>query len=345
MVTIIRKYTYPEWRILLIWGAIILFLVMTGLAVYLVEKDGDFPSFASLFSGITLRREAIEPNFEPRVVTTGDYTALTWTHTGRTRDGQYAITYDCGKNIELHTVNGSLIPCGAHYFIGTRNSIVLVPTLKDQSPADLQVSVSFVEDGDSTERLRGSTTLSVIPRSGGQPTTTPPTTPGSPTPSPTPTPSPVITPQPPSTVYYPPTGGTLPPIDPNGVPDLSLQILATGIVSTSSTSSVERFTAKSSIMQGDRPAIQFMVKNIGTNVSGGWNFKVELPTALSGNEFTSGTETSLRPGDFVIYTIGFDSLRNSGENRARIIVDPNAQVNRDSVRSNNEGTAILFRGF
>ncbi len=87
-----------------------------------------------------------------------------------------------------------------------------------------------------------------------------------------------------------------------GLPDLSITVTAIGYLSTDSTSS---FVSRSSVPSGERPAITFTVKNIGTNASGPWRFSADIPTRTS-YTYRSDLQQSLAPGDSIDYIFGFD---------------------------------------
>lgn len=320
-------------------------LILAALGGAIAQKTGALP-FAALLTGISLTPETLTLEAQPATVPSDEHTVFTWDHANKTKEGFYEIRYPCNPEVRLHKVSGEMIPCDAEFKIDTARSLAVIPASNASSSVSLLVSISFVEKESENKRVTGSTVLSILPKkTEPAPTTTPPKV-EAPRPVPA-TPQPIIQPGTPSTTYYPSSsGGTVrPPLDPSGVPDLSIQILATGIVSTTTASTAESFTPKSSVLQGERPAIQFSVKNIGTNESGEWNFNAQIPTSLEGGDFTSASQQSLRPGDFVIFTIAFDVLRNTGENRARFLVDPSARITKDPNRQNNEATAIINRGY
>jgi len=78
-----------------------------------------------------------------------------------------------------------------------------------------------------------------------------------------------------------------------GLPDLAVRII--------------------SIMpQGSRYSMQFEVANNGTNVAAtGWMFTAQLPMQPT-YTFTSAPQQALRPGDKIVYTMGFDMPYNYG---------------------------------
>ncbi|MDZ4226315.1 MAG: hypothetical protein U1C66_02405 [Patescibacteria group bacterium] len=60
------------------------------------------------------------------------------------------------------------------------------------------------------------------------------------------------------------------------------------------------------VPQGSRYSMHFEVSNIGTNVAPtGWSFVAQLPLEPT-YTYNSGPQQALRPGDKIVYTMGFD---------------------------------------
>lgn len=157
------------------------------------------------------------------------------------------------------------------------------------------------------------------------PTTTPATD-GSVTTNPRPgTPTTTVIPVqvPASTNYY-------------GLPDLVIENVQTGYLSSSNTSS---FRASSRVPDGERGAVKFTIANRGTNVSGRFDFEVELPTTR-GYTYSSRTQQSLRPGERIEYVMGFDQTREGNNRRIEITVDQDDDV-RESNENNNDRSVTI----
>ena len=115
----------------------------------------------------------------------------------------------------------------------------------------------------------------------------------------------------------------------NGHPDLIPLVRAIGIVDSNNA-----FTSTSTIHQGQRGAVQFAVTNIGDKSSGEWIFAAVLPTYPSFT-FNSEVQRSLRPGERVEYTLGFDSAQGdaSGLGTITINVNPSRTVNESNYNN------------
>lgn len=185
----------------------------------------------------------------------------------------------------------------------------------DEGDTDLVVvpPTETVPFGDDAEVA--TSTPTTTPATGGTVTTNP--RPG----TPTTTVIPVQVPA--STNYY-------------GLPDLVIENVQTGYLSSSNTSS---FRASSRVPDGERGAVKFTIANRGTNVSGRFDFEVELPTTR-GYTYSSRTQQSLRPGERIEYVMGFDQTREGNNRRIEITVDQDDDV-RESNENNNDRSVTI----
>jgi len=123
-----------------------------------------------------------------------------------------------------------------------------------------------------------------------------------------------------------------------GLPDLTVEILEVGYLRTNSASSFRR---DNEVPDGEAGAFRFIVRNIGTNASGLWRFRAELPTQDNDDDvYTSGWQPSLMPGASKTYTIGFDDPDTGNNRPIEIEVDHNDNVNESNERNNDDKTTI-----
>lgn len=95
----------------------------------------------------------------------------------------------------------------------------------------------------------------------------------------------------------------------SGLPDLVTTITHVGYLTSTSTDS---FVTSASVPAQAVAAVQFTIKNIGTNATGPWSFSASIPTS-SAYIFQSPPQQSLNPGESIDYTLGFDqALKGSG---------------------------------
>ena len=125
-------------------------------------------------------------------------------------------------------------------------------------------------------------------------------------------------------------------VAPYGLPDLSVSIIATGYLSGPSTAS---FVPANIIPPGARPAVEFSVADVGTNVTGPWNFLAHIPS-INDTVFNSPIEPSLNPGDHTVFTLGFNEAIPGQSQPINITVDPNNQI-QESSKANNSATASV----
>lgn len=162
-------------------------------------------------------------------------------------------------------------------------------------------------------------------------------------------PNPPTAPEEPETAAPPSTGGPLIVQQPRyyytygtprlyGLPDLRVSITEVGYLRTSSTSS---FREDNEVPDGKRAAFKFVVRNVGTNASGQWRFRAELPTKDSDDdEFVSPYQEGLMPGASKTFTLGFDNP-DPGNNRSiEIEVDENNRVAESNERNNTDSETI-----
>ncbi len=132
---------------------------------------------------------------------------------------------------------------------------------------------------------------------------------------------------------YPVGGSVAVPQAPYGKADLAVSVISVGYLNSADTDS---YRANSEVPDGKRGAIKFVVTNVGTNVSGTWKFKAEIPTSPS-YTFTSPTQKSLNPGDKIEYVLGFDKTKEGNDRRITITVDSGKDVS-ESNENNNDAS-------
>ncbi|MDB5245426.1 MAG: Peptidase sortase-like protein [Parcubacteria group bacterium] len=118
---------------------------------------------------------------------------------------------------------------------------------------------------------------------------------------------------------------------PYGLSDLSVIVTQVGYLDNGTTDS---FIGATSIPYGKTGAVKFTVRNIGTNVSGNWNFRADVPTYPSFS-FTSPDQQSLLPGDQIDYTLGFDRGQQGNNRVITITVDPSNYVSEQNENNNS----------
>jgi hypothetical protein len=131
------------------------------------------------------------------------------------------------------------------------------------------------------------------------------------------------------------SGGTG-PTSYTGLPDLTVAVDAVGYLTTDAADS---FVAASTVPAGYRPAVEFTIKNIGTNVAEPWRFSATIPTTV-GYTYQSNEQQSLNPGDSIDYTLGFDDA-TVGTNETISITANFDHAVAESNTSNDSATASV----
>ncbi|MEI6478960.1 MAG: hypothetical protein WCO18_01565, partial [bacterium] len=303
---------------------VILFVVSIGLVSFLPGIISNVSSTASayLFSAfssqpkITLSLDKTESQINQPFL-------LSWKNNTTSTRGSYSFSFKCTNGVTLSDANSKKnIVCGTLFPLGTDNgSIKLIPNSKNLESTDLPMNVSFFENGNSEPKLTNSISISVDGING-------PTNKSASSNSSSGTNSGVTVKQDNSSAansstsnYYYPT---------NGKSDLSITLVKRGMIANDGS-----FVETSAINSGSRVMIQFNVANNGTSPSGNWSLNATLPTTAQNEKvFSSGTESSLRPGDSFTMSLSFDSFDPSANQAVLTLLsssDSNMQNNNLTV--------------
>lgn len=110
-----------------------------------------------------------------------------------------------------------------------------------------------------------------------------------------------------------------------GPTDVSINLIKVGRILADGT-----FQSTSNLQAGDRVIIQFNVSNVGSSRSGAWTLSAILPTSITSEQnYVSGTQPALNPGDTYQMTLAFDSFDPS---KNSILISINSA---DSNQGNN----------
>ncbi len=261
---------------------------------------------------------------------------ITWEHRGKEDRGSYTMMYECRDSVHLARVSStggeSTIFCNTEVpILGDETNLSLIARGNVIGAVDVPFYVRFTRNNTSVISEEGSTAIRVqemyfdtgIATSTDSTATTPST------------PSTPVTPVPgtPTTVTIPIV--TSPTSDPNGEADLSIRIIAVGLVDKNSGSFSERNEIPKDLPSNKRGAIKFEIENKGTKKTGDdWNFSAKLPTSPS-YTYTSQSQQDLYPGDKIEFIIGFDKLVNKDEASYTITVDPKDEIDESNEKNNS----------
>ena len=263
---------------------------------------------------------------------------LSWEHRGNSADGSYAFFYGCSNDVYL-TISGNTVFCNTELpILSTDTTLNLTAYGEVNGIATIPLEVRFRENGETVISERGELAVTVQSErfdDAASTSTTPVGTPTSGISNPT-TPSGIRPTQAPGQPQFVPVVTTNGPVsDPNGEADLTIRVIAYGLVDRSSGDFDERDEIPQDLPSGKRGAIKFVVENEGTKLSDEWEFEATLPTSPS-YTYKSVEQTSLYPGDKIEFIIGFDRLRNTDEDDYRIEIDSKDDVDESNERNNVE---------
>lgn len=142
------------------------------------------------------------------------------------------------------------------------------------------------------------------------------------------------------TTPYPTSGSIKIPVTGSfyGLPNLVTTITAVGYVDNNGI-----FHEDKTITSGQQLAVQFRVKNEGTNESGEWRLHATLPTKSDRTfEFESKNQEGLVPGGWIDFTIHIEvrDVRVADDQKISIVADSDEDV-KESNENDNDATATV----
>jgi hypothetical protein len=341
--------------------AIIGFVVIVILVVWLaVQVVGFIPqafsSLASITDGVFNDEEDLNlvAATTDSTVNAGDTFTVSWNNIPRS--GTYTFAYTCAEGVSVDVVDNTrstvTVACDESISLGDDITELEVTIASERRRfTDVRYTVSFIEQ-ETTESLTASNNIITVVNPSipqGDTVTTdeeaeiveeesteeddveiidepeedeqddeiteeePETTEEEDEPEVV-TPAPVI----PTTRIVETVTYSTPVSDPNGFVDLAVEIVAVGHLDRNG-----NFIQRSTIDDDARGAFQFEVKNIGTKTSDSWDFEALLPSGLM---YEAPRQNPLQPQERILFTLGFDSVGEDGQQRIAVTVDSNRDV-------------------
>jgi len=267
-------------NILAVAGFIILIIVIVWGAYHLLRLTGS--GVSSLFSrfggndGITVT--------VPRETQSGTAFPITWEYKAKDA-GSYAFLYQCKTGFRFDVTSPgktNAVPCGSAFTVGTSMTLSLTPVLSGTTTIDVPVSIVFMPAATSTDsRPQGTASVRVVAKSGTA----------------TPTPS----------ASTNTSSSSAQPAAPVGKPDISVRILAIGVINPVNGVFESRYPSGPQ----DIAAVQFDIANNGGSSTGNYFFTVNLPIQ-NGYLYTSPMQSNLTPGSHVVNTLRFKPVQSGG---------------------------------
>lgn len=294
-------------NILAVAGFIILIVIIVWGAYHLLRLTGS--GVSSLFSRFTQKDEISVT--APATAQSGKSFPLSWKY-NPSENGTYAILYQCrtGFRIDATAPSGSMsqVPCGNAFTVGNNTSVTLTPTLSGTTTVEVPISVVFMATATSSEkRPQGSATIRVSAS-----TSTPSGSNG-------------------NTTTTPSSGNSTATPAPAGPADLTVRILATGVIDA-----YGNFLARAPMNPNEVAAVKFDIGNSGGRSTGSWYFTVNLPTNPSFT-YQSPIQASLAPGAHIENILRFRPV-NPGGGNVYVSVDPQNVVSESNENNNAAST-------
>lgn len=240
----------------------------------------------------------------PAKVTSGEDFTVTWKYSSSEK-GNYAFVYQCKNGLQIKS-GTNIIPCGNAFTVGTQTTLTLTPTLITSiASTSVPISVAFLPSATSSKMVQGAATI-IVENVTVNPAATPPVT----------VPPPAAT---------PPASQTSVQTAPKTPADLSVRIIAMGVIDMNT----GMFVNRPPVSSNEIAAAQFDISNIGGSTSGTYYFSANLPT-IGGYVYNSPAQTPLAPGDHMINTLRWSQSQPTGTFTVTVTGD-NSTVNNYAV--------------
>lgn len=270
------------------------------------------------------------------IIQTGDTLTLSWS--ALRADGDYTFSYQCTEGVfaQMYTPNGDVISidCDTEMTIADKqtNTRIIFESEKTRF-TDVLYTVRFIPANTEDERVEDGVVTIINPNISSlaeAPADEDTVEPEEEAPTPTaPTPTTTGGTQTGGYITVPTTVTKIPVSNPSGYTDLAVTFIGVGTYNTAT----KKFTKRSSLEEGERGALQFEVRNIGTKTSSTWYMSATLPTDPAVT-YASGAQTGLKPNEREVITLQFENASDSDSDRVVISVTGG----NDTLTANNTVT-------
>lgn len=303
--------------------AALLAVVLWGAAAVSRNNPAASSLLASLLSSFSLEKMMLKA--DRAAVKSGEKVELSWVHEGGRRNGTYRFSYQCRDGLAIALESGDSVPCGQRLTLENTGRFAIAPVWRGTEALAVEITLDFSSAGREVKALTTSTVVTVTPEESKEDS-------GAVTEIP-----PVSAPRPVRSAARPAREAAR--VLTNGVPDLAVRIVDTGIIRDGT----DEFVHATSTPRGAQAGVVFDVENVGTAVSQKWRFSVILPI-LYDNVFNSDIQDPLAPGEKVRFTIGFRNPRFGGDGAVVVAVDPHNEI-RDANRDNSSARTVIVSEF
>jgi len=269
---------------------------------------------------------------DKKIVSSGEDFTISFKRGDTAIDGLFTISYSCDNNATFLSVESNglkKVDCDTKYYLLENETAITLRPSTNEEVVRLNIEGAF--ENNTTQKLEtvGAVRMTIKNES-VSPVVVPVTPPKATT-------TPIINNP---VVVNPPFVPSQPaPVQPvyYGKPDLATRILQVGLLANNNSTML--ISNQTQFNYSDMVGVKFEVRNDGDANTGSWYFTASLPSASTPN-YTSPIQRSLRPGDSIIFTLGFGSLKNQSNSLITINVDPQNTVY-EGVEYNNIVTQAI----
>ncbi len=316
-------------------GAVLTAFVILIILICLSFLPTIFSRFSSSLSAalysVFVPAESSSVTVDKKIINSGEDFTITFKKGDSTDSGLFAVSHACGDNADLFAVlsNGlKKIDCDTPYYLLENDSAVKIRATTQDSVVRLAVDASFENNDTQKVDKIGVARVTIKNDSVGLVTTsTPPAATSTGTNAAVNT---NVTPA--NQTYY-----TAPVVQPIyiGKPDLAVRMLQVGLLN----SGTNVISSRTQFSYNDMVGIKFEVRNDGDANTGPWTFTATLPS-VSTPTYNSNSQISLKPGESIIFTLGFSNLVSQYTDTITVNVDPLNLVT-ESNENNNTLTSVI----
>lgn len=273
-------------------------------------------SFSAALYSVFIPAENATVTADKKIINSGEDFTVSFKKGDKASDGLFTISYACDLNIDLLSVESAglkKIDCDTPFYVLNNNQSLKIRALTPDEVVRLVIEGAFENNTNQKIDKVGVVRVTVKNDTAGIVTES--------TSSPTSNTS--------SSVNTPTYNTSANTYAYNTQADLAVRILQVGLMNNGS----NLITNQSQFSYQDMIGIRFEVRNDGTAPTGPWSFTAVLPSN-STPTYNSTTQISLRPGESIVFTLGFSNLSNQRTGTININVDPQNIVS-ESVEYNN----------
>ncbi len=293
--------------ILIVFIVIMILLSLITLPSALNKLTNTFS--AALYS-IFIPAEKATMMTDRKSINSGDDIKITFKNEGINSTGVFAITYACDPNISLSSVESrglKKIDCDNPYYLLTNQTIITLRPTTEKQVSNLVITGYF--ENDDTHKMDTVGLSRIIVKNNTNDYLSDPNL---------------------ETNNNSTATSTITRVNTQSdKPDLAIRILQVGILN----SYTNLISPQNQFQYYDPIGIKFEVRNDGTANTGPWYFTATLPS-ISTPFYISNQQISLRPGDSIIFTLGFSNLKSQNPGSITIEIDPQNTIS-DNIRHNN----------